>query len=315
MLDIKEDFVSKLKPIKDFTDLEEGTLIFSSHANNPLNYDYFLRKTTYFEKPAIKYHNPLEGNDYTSSDKGWYFWDKELAFKVLSDKRDRFNRTLLMNGITHNKQDIVDYFLENNLLLDARDNDGRTTFHYAAKEGNLKACKHIQSMGLDMNALDNYEQNALHYAAYVGGSAIIPSKKESALKNSFETVNFLIDAGLNINAKDDIDDTPLNNSIYQDINNFDVAKLLVDKGAEINHINKDNRTPLIFSALKNHVDITALLLENNADINIIDCQGKRAVDYITSNEMIDLFEQYTHKMDFETESTFRATALKQMLTK
>ncbi|CAG2199665.1 unnamed protein product [Mytilus edulis] len=81
----------------------------------------------------------------------------------------------------------------------------------------------------------------------------------------------------------------------------DVARCLMEHKAKINIVNEDGRTPLyhacdvghtcIVSALKDSLEMTHLLLENNADCNICIDTGERIVDTFTNHAQKSLEDE------------------------
>ncbi|WP_180229159.1 ankyrin repeat domain-containing protein [Bacillus thuringiensis] len=299
-----QEFIKLLTPIADFSNIPEGTKIFSSHSQNPLFFDNFIE----FEQPGIKYTSSVDGRTYTFSAQGWYFWDEETAFNILSSTIDKNGRSLFVNGIIHERQDIIDFHLKNNLLLDIADYDGKSPFYYAANTNNHVLCKQLLEKGVDVNknGLDDYKQTVLHAACFLP-SKITAKEKEEAQTRYFQTISFLLELGYDVNAKDIDNDTPLITCCRQDSSNHKTVELLLNAGAEVNAVNVDRMYPLHYAVEQDHVAIAKLLLENNAMITT------RIAQDIKSENMVELFEKYITKMDEETETTFRINALKIML--
>ena len=86
-------------------------------------------------------------------------------------------------------------------------------------------------------------------------------------------VELLLENGADIEAKHAYDMTPLVSSIRWD--RIDVAKLLVDNGANVDATNTLGRTPLIISATEGYSELAQIFLDNGADISIEDDNYKR----------------------------------------
>jgi ankyrin repeat protein len=84
-------------------------------------------------------------------------------------------------------------------------------------------------------------------------------------KNDYEKfmleVKILVDAGVNIDAKDNYGNTPLHEAARQ--GNINIIMSLVAKGAEINAINNYGDTPLHWSAERGLTDIVDFLIEKS----------------------------------------------------
>ncbi|MEM8637861.1 MAG: ankyrin repeat domain-containing protein [Cyanobacteria bacterium P01_G01_bin.54] len=58
-----------------------------------------------------------------------------------------------------------------------------------------------------------------------------------------------------------------------------IAQRLIDHGADVNWIDGEGVTPIILSAFKGHVELTRLLLAQDADITVRDQWNRTALDY------------------------------------
>ena len=85
-------------------------------------------------------------------------------------------------------------------------------------------------------------------------------------EGSIETIQFLLDSGADINAKDRHGDTPLHQAAVE--GNVEICKILLKNQANINAINKQNRTPLYQACIYKHKETAHLLIESGADVNI-----------------------------------------------
>lgn len=103
-----------------------------------------------------------------------------------------------------------------------------------------------------------------------------------------ETINFLIEHGLDINMVDESGETP----IFEYLFNCDISKdyieYLISIGADINVKNKYGQTPLML-VIENdpsNGEILMTLLENGADYNIKDNDGKTAMNYAIMKQSV-----------------------------
>ena len=94
--------------------------------------------------------------------------------------------------------------------------------------------------------------------------------------------NFLIKVGIDVNIVDDNNASPM---LYAAHNNLhETSKLLIENGADVNYCNDINITPLIEAAKNNATEVAFLLLENGADIHIVDWEGFTALDHAKQRE-------------------------------
>ena len=89
------------------------------------------------------------------------------------------------------------------------------------------------------------------------------------------TLTLLIESGLDINFKDEDDDTLLIKACRHSSEN--IGKFLIENKADINAKNKNGITPLIWVAYRNNTILTNLLLSNGADVNLQDNKGRTAL--------------------------------------
>ena len=59
---------------------------------------------------------------------------------------------------------------------------------------------------------------------------------------------------------------------------FDIAKYLLEKGSNINNLDKDNETPIMYCAYNGNINILNLLLQYEPDLKIKNKDGKTALD-------------------------------------
>ncbi|MDD3846907.1 MAG: ankyrin repeat domain-containing protein [Syntrophorhabdaceae bacterium] len=82
--------------------------------------------------------------------------------------------------------------------------------------------------------------------------------------NNMETVRQQLEKGVNVNAKNDVGETPLH--ITQ---NKAIVKMLLLKGADVNSVDANNMTPIF----NKEVEISKILVEAGADIHVKSKKG------------------------------------------
>ena len=87
-----------------------------------------------------------------------------------------------------------------------------------------------------------------------------------------DTVQALVDAGADVNARADERETPLHMAVRS--GNREAARGLVANGAQVMARNEDGRTPLHEAALAGFADLTSFLIDSGADVNARDRFGE-----------------------------------------
>ena len=114
--------------------------------------------------------------------------------------------------------------------------------------------------------------------------------------DNFEFVEVLLDLGAELNAiSEDRGYTAVMDAVWR--GNEKITKFLIDKGAELNTINKEGQTNLVLAVGANRENIVKLLAENGADPDVKDMMGMSAYNYATlfkKQRLVDILKPY-HK--------------------
>jgi len=103
----------------------------------------------------------------------------------------------------------------------------------------------------------------------------------AALFGDLKVINQHIEAGTDLNAKDDYGSTPL--IIAATFGKTEVAKALIEAGADLNITNNDGGTALHSAAFLCRKEIVEALIENGADKSIKNIYGSTARESVMSN--------------------------------
>ena len=99
-----------------------------------------------------------------------------------------------------------------------------------------------------------------------------------------ENIKQLITNGANVNAVDNLRNTPLHYAAFY--GKADIAKLLIDNNAIVNAQDVNGNTPLHYAAFHGKSDIVKLLINNKADVNAQD-----KYDYTPLHRIVSQFGQ------------------------
>eukprot|EP01112_Ceratiomyxa_fruticulosa_P012947 TRINITY_DN3612_c0_g1_i2.p1 TRINITY_DN3612_c0_g1~~TRINITY_DN3612_c0_g1_i2.p1 ORF type:complete len:160 (-),score=34.53 TRINITY_DN3612_c0_g1_i2:191-670(-) len=111
---------------------------------------------------------------------------------------------------------------------------------------------------------------------------------EAAERGDFSRVEGLISSKkYDINKANWSNETALTFAI-SGAQNINIVEYLIDAGANVNHANATGATPLILAAEKGNFSIVQYLLSHDANVNASDNEGRTALHYasIKSNEHI-----------------------------
>jgi ankyrin repeat protein len=163
-------------------------------------------------------------------------------------------------------KEVAELLISKGADVNAKNNDGVTPLHYAARYGRKEVAELLIAKGAEVNAksdttgrLFSQEQTPLHYAANGGQK---------------EIVELLIAAGADVNAKGrGFFQTPLQFAANK--GHKEIAELLVAGGADVN-TKTDN--PLHLAALWGEKEIVELLIAAGADVNAKRADGRTPLD-------------------------------------
>lgn len=193
-------------------------------------------------------------------------WRKNLdAMKILKKMKpmdlnnsqkteDGFNGTLLhlASSIgTRSAEGGVDFLLEHQAKVDARDGDGWTPLHLAVRYGHLKIAERLLKHGASVHAQDAEGRSPLHLAAEFGGP---------------EGVQLLLDVGADTSAQDAKGRTSL--YIAAKYGKFEVVRTLLGNNGDMEVPDDKGLTPLEAAASEGHVKIMELLHNRGASLSL-----------------------------------------------
>ena len=143
--------------------------------------------------------------------------------------------------------------------VNAKNNDGWTPLHVAAVMNNYSATTILCAHQANVNAKDNEGSTPLHHACH---------------KNYGATIAILCAYQANVNVKNNDGWTPLHIAAYY--NNTTPITILCAYQANVNAKANDGWTPLHHAVNRNAYAATTILLNNNADITIMNVYGRNA---------------------------------------
>lgn len=190
--------------------------------------------------------------------------------KANMDVCDVDNTSPLLAALQEGHLDIAEYLLDQGADGSLASNDW-SPIHAAAAQGALHVLKKLLKHGVD--TADCKGCTALHWATQEGFE---------------EIVSFLVTNGASIDTEDMEGFTPLSLAVGE--NKIRLVSLLLDRKASIN---VKREAPLHKACAYNFIEIVKVLLAAGADVEFLDEEGKRAIDYAIENNCSDVIKLLT----------------------
>lgn len=168
----------------------------------------------------------------------------------------------------------------------------------AAMRGDAAAVKMLLAQGADVNAAQGDGMSALHWAALIGDAGLtttlIAAKANhqavtrlgrytplhlASSRGHAAVVRQLIAAGSAADALTDTGVQPIH--LAAQAGSADAVKALLDKGVDVNvQDTTHGRSPLVFAASQNRLEVMALLLARGADV----ARPTKVIDYVDRSQ-------------------------------
>lgn len=179
-------------------------------------------------------------------------------------------------------------------LNECVDDYGNHMIHIASRNGDLNLVDKLVSFGADINSEDDNGRTALHHAVIrstvslpVALSFLFREQKNDDEKIAIEMVRKLIEKGADVRARDKEGISPLHIAVGRGF--LQVSSILLNAGAYSNERMHDGTTPLhIVARSGSNVTIIKRLLEAGADPKLKTKNGDNVIDYIYSNEKMNV---------------------------
>lgn len=216
-----------------------------------------------------------------------------LLCKFRPDVKDSSGRTPLLWASAHGHAAVVEALIENSLVdPDCEDDDGQTALFLAADNGHGKIVDLLMRRRADFNHMDDAKQTPLCSAAYNGDEEVIKvfllHQVDVNCENGDGETPLVLAAGrghagtvellLNSSAPPAIDDRNIALSRAASNGYAAVVKLLLEHGADADHRDSDEHTPLLSAAKYGYEEVVSLLLSHQkVNPNPENAQGQTAL--------------------------------------
>jgi len=200
----------------------------------------------------------------------------------------RENRCILYYAIEKEDESAVEKLITYNADVDLVDNEGNTPIFYAVKKNNLRIINLLKENGADLNHRNSNKESLLNITKDskikdhlikigINSDFSIPIR-ESINQGNFENLEELLKNNENIKL-DEIDiegDTPLIalikrcNSTLKKEDEPKLRKLIdlmIQKGSNVNSLNKQGKSPLVYAIENENEEVIKLLIKNSVSLN------------------------------------------------
>lgn len=146
-------------------------------------------------------------------------------------------------------------------------------------------------LGIDIN---------IQHALFDNNALMNVNEYEQIVNENIEvnTVNLLIEKGININYRNKYNETPLILFVKMCGMHLKVVRLLLEKNVDVNIQDTDHGTALMYAVERGKFEIVKLLLDNGADPNLEYYDGKTAADFgIIPSNYIATSEKAKRKLE------------------
>uniref|UniRef100_A0A0G4HI30 Uncharacterized protein n=1 Tax=Chromera velia CCMP2878 TaxID=1169474 RepID=A0A0G4HI30_9ALVE len=206
--------------------------------------------------------------------------------------------TALHRACYERRADIVRFLVSQGANVNAEEMfKGYTALHRACYERRADIVRFLVSQGANVNAKDDQQACAVYKGSMeivdflLEKGADLKTRNlrgysllhEAALGNHSEMAEMLIDRGLEVNARDDHQISPLQLTRFflkdGSLCDVDFAVVLIDRGADVNEVNVNGLTMAMRAAGAAAVNLLKLVVDRGADVHAIDGGGRTALHY------------------------------------
>ncbi len=136
----------------------------------------------------------------------------------------------------------------------------------------------------------------------------IESIHEAAAEGHQNLVKSLIETGVEVDSKDELENTPLHHAAEN--GHANLSEFLIAEGADLEARNHYGRTPMALASCRGHKQMVEVLLAKGADFNTKDIWYKRLLHHAAENGHSELAEFLIDRgEDIESETNLDYTAL------
>lgn len=175
---------------------------------------------------------------------------------------DDEGKTALMRAAAWKNWEVVKLLLESGGNLNTRDDAGHAALEYAARTGDITSVKMLVEAGADATSVDENGNAAWQLTPYDAAP---------------EMIDFWLTAKVDLEHRNDEGQTWLHLLVTS---KAEYVQALLQAGADINARDNHGATPLMLASSRNGLTTVQVLLEAGADLTLRDNNGKTALSYV-----------------------------------
>jgi ankyrin repeat protein len=217
-----------------------------------------------------------------------------------------YGGTALMMAAYSGSLDVVQLLLSHGANVNAVNSDGETALHYAARAGQqpVEIFRALLQQGADVNVRDHdgttalmkviqkeRPELALLLLEHNADATAQTNGQETALmyaaaNNQASLIEPLVAKGADVNARNNRGETPLMwaTGAVDRISKPEGVRALLMNSANINAVDKNGWSALMFAASQDESDIVRILMSRGADPNLKSKEGETALMIATSGQ-------------------------------
>lgn len=179
----------------------------------------------------------------------------------------------LLRAAENGFSEIAETLIDGHANLEVQDKKGRTALMTAAWKGHKAIVELLITRGAHVDTVDFRRRNVLHnLAADTGDNSSAKTSKGPHRKCGMDIVEYLLQAGVNLDAIDELGRTALHWTCVTD--NETLMRLLLttrfggaSPQARVNAADKRMKSPLQLAAIHNREHLARILLDHGADVH------------------------------------------------
>lgn len=180
----------------------------------------------------------------------------------------------LLRAAEHGQAELIEVLIDHRANLEAKDKKGRTALMTAAWKGHGTIVELLVSRGAHVDTLDKRRRNVLHNLAADQGDKrhFTSASDRPKRKCGMGIVHYLLQAGVNIDAEDELGRTAVHWACVTD--HEDLLRILLktrfggaSPQARVNATDMRMKSPLQLAASNNRDNLARILIEHGADVH------------------------------------------------